>query len=110
VKSFPTSLLVLFGFLLAPVVAGFLASTLCSLSILRHHKPPWFHASLSIALGIFSSLLVMFRRDALHPSRWRDRISEPWDPFSWLAFTLAYWRGHWKVRPRHRRHFPTPSL
>jgi hypothetical protein len=28
----------------------------------------------------------------------------------WLAFTLAYWRGHWQVRPRHRRHFPTPNI
>jgi len=88
VNSFPTSLLILLGFLLAPVVAGFLASILCSLSILRHRKPPWLYALLSIALGIFSSLLVMFRGDALHPSRWHSKFYEQWDPLL-MALTAS---------------------
>jgi hypothetical protein len=81
VNSFPTSTFVLFGFLLAPVIAGFLASILCGLSILRLKKPPWFHAFLSIVLGVFSSLLAIFTSDVFHPSRWPSRIPEQWDSF-----------------------------
>ena len=71
----------MFGFLLAPVIAGFLASILCGLSILRLKKPPWFHAFLSIVLGVFSSLLAIFTSDVFHPSRWPSRIPEQWDSF-----------------------------
>jgi hypothetical protein len=81
VKSFPTSLVILFGILVAPVIAGFLASVLCSLSILRHQKPPWSHALLSILLGVCSSLVAVFGGEAFSPSRWPARIPEQWDSF-----------------------------
>jgi amino acid transporter len=81
VNSFPTSLFVPFSFLLAPVIAGFVASVLCGLSILRRERPPWFHAFLSILLGIFSSLLAIFGSDVFSPAYWPGRIPEQWDSF-----------------------------
>ena len=81
VKPFPTSLFVLFVFLLAPVIAGLLASVLCGLSILRDKQPPWFHALLSTLLGIFSSLLAIFCGDVFHPAHWPGRIPARWDSF-----------------------------
>ena len=81
VNSFSTSVFVLLVFLLAPAIAGFLASILCGLSILRLQKPPWFHAFLCIAVGIFSSLLAIFSGDVFHPSRWPGRIPDQWGSF-----------------------------
>jgi hypothetical protein len=71
-----------FGFVLAPVVAGLLASVLCCLSILRDQKPPWSHAILSAPLGIFCSLWFLFGGDVLRPSHWPGRIPEQWDSFA----------------------------
>jgi hypothetical protein len=79
VNPFPTSVVVLVGFLLAPLIAGLLASILSCLSILRLQKPPWSHALLCIVLGIFSSLLAVFGGDVFHPSSWPGRIPEQWD-------------------------------
>jgi hypothetical protein len=78
VTSFLT---LLFGFLLAPVVAGLLASVLCSLSILRDEKPPWSHAILSATLGMFCSLWFLFGADVFHPARWPGRIPGRWNSF-----------------------------
>ena len=80
-KPFPTTSFVWFVFLLAPVIAGLLASVLCGLSILRDQKPPWFHAFLSILLGNCTSLLAIFCDDPFHPPNWPSRIPGHWDSF-----------------------------
>jgi hypothetical protein len=66
------------GLLLAALVAGLSASVLCSLSILRNQKPPWYHALLSILLGIAGASLVLFGGDVLDPGRWPDRFAGQW--------------------------------
>ncbi len=71
-------LTILFGFLVAPFIAGLSASVLCSLAILRDRKPPWYHALLSILLGIAGASLVVFRGDVLDPKRWPGRFPEHW--------------------------------
>jgi len=88
VTSFLT---LLFCFLLAPVVAGLLASVLCSLSILRDKGPPWSHAILSAMLGTFCSLSVIFRGDVFRPAHWPGRIPEQWFSFvSVLAPSISF--------------------
>jgi len=72
---------VLFGFLLAPVVAGFVAGGLCRLSVLRDREPPWSHAILAASLGMFSSLWGMFGDDVFRPALWPGRIPQEWDSF-----------------------------
>ena len=73
-----TLLTILGGLLLAPFVAGLSASVLCSLSILRDRKPPWYHALVSMLLGIAGASLVVFRGDVLEPRRWPGRFSGHW--------------------------------
>ncbi len=80
------TLTILSGFLLAPLIGGLFASVLCSLHILRDKRPPWYHALLSVALGILGALLVMFRGEVFHPERWPDRFPGQW---SWLSTALA---------------------
>jgi hypothetical protein len=81
----------LLGFLLAPVLAGLLASVLCGLSILRDEKPPWSHAALSVLLGIFCSLWSIFQGDVFNPALWPAQIPGCWDSFAIaLMPTIAF--------------------
>jgi hypothetical protein len=74
-------LTLLCGLLLAPVVAGLVASVLCCLSVLRNEKPPWSHAVVSTLAGLFSSLWMIFRGDVFDPSNWSYRIPGLWNSF-----------------------------
>lgn len=71
-------LIILGGFLLAPMIAGLMASVLCSLQILRDKRPSWSAGILSLLFGILSVWLLMFRSDVLHPGRWPNRFPGHW--------------------------------
>jgi hypothetical protein len=68
------------------LIAGLLASALCSWSILRNRKPSWFHAFLSLLCGNLGSLTLIFGGDVLHPVRWPGRYPGQWDS---VAILLA---------------------
>jgi hypothetical protein len=60
--------------LIAPLVAGYLASLLCRLSLRRDRRPSWFVIPLAVAIGVVLTWLVTFQQDLFHPSRWSSKV------------------------------------
>ena len=74
-------LTILSGCLLGLVIAALVVSGLCYLSILRNEKPHWSYAPFSMVVGLFVSLLLIFRGEVLHPAGWPDKIPGRWNFF-----------------------------
>jgi len=58
------------GALLAPFVAGYLASVIARIQRRRDRRPGWGTGILAIVLGVLISWFFTFRFDAFIPSRW----------------------------------------
>jgi len=62
------------GILIGPLVAGYLVSLFCRLSLRRDRKPSWFLAALGIALGLVATLAATFQKDFFQPSHWSSKV------------------------------------
>ena len=60
--------------LIAPLVAGYLASLFCRLSSRRNKRPSWLLAPLSIAMGVVATWAATFQRDLFQPSHWSSKV------------------------------------
>jgi len=62
------------GILLGSLVAGYLVSLFCRLSLRRERKPSWFLAPLSIGIGLVATLAATFQKDLFQPSHWSSKV------------------------------------
>ena len=72
------------GIPLAPILAGYLASVLCRMSLKRGKRPRWLIAGFCTLLGTFSALFATFRSELFRPERW-DRGKHD----LWIDFLIA---------------------
>src|SRR6266487_2991868 len=61
------------GIPLAPIVAGYLATVLCRMSLRRGKRPRWFVAAFCTLLGTFSALFATFQTELFRPEHWERR-------------------------------------
>jgi hypothetical protein len=66
-----------FAIPIAPLVAGYLASLLCRVSLRRSRGPSWLIAPLGIGIGVVATWLVTFQEDLFQPSRWSSKVDGP---------------------------------
>jgi hypothetical protein len=62
---------------IAPLLAAYLSSRCCRLSLRLSRAPSWLIAPLSIALGVVVNWAVTFQKDLFHPSRWSSKVDGP---------------------------------
>ena len=58
------------GILIAPLVAGYIASLICRRLRRRDRRPSWLIAPLAIAVSVFVVWGATFQMDLFLPSRW----------------------------------------